>query len=114
MRIVITTLAFGMRIQIPDIDLVIHWGPSDNILMYWQEVGRRARDGRPNKTKLCLPPYVLADTNISSNMRQFCQSGKCLRKVILKTLQLEGISEVKLIQYVGIQCCTYCNDLTNK
>ena len=61
MRIVITTVAFGMRIQIPDIDLVIHWGPSDIILMYWQEVGRRARDGRPGKTKFCLPPYVLAD-----------------------------------------------------
>ena len=85
MRIVITTVAFGMGIQIPDIDLVIHWGPSDNSLMYWHEVGRCARD-----------VYLVT----------------CLRKVILKTLQIEGIpdSEIDSVCGGGNQCCTYCND----
>ncbi len=36
----------GMGIKVEDIDMVFHWDPSKNILAYWQEVGRCARDGR--------------------------------------------------------------------
>ena len=44
-EILICTVAFGMGVNIPNVDMVIHWGlPSSS--QYWQEVGRCARDGR--------------------------------------------------------------------
>ena len=39
-------LAFAMGIDIDDIANVIHWGPTDDILDYWQDVNRCGRDGR--------------------------------------------------------------------
>lgn len=39
LRVVISTIAFRMGMDVPDIVYVLHWGPSENILMYWQEVG---------------------------------------------------------------------------
>ena len=40
------TLAFGMGIDIHDIANVIHWGPTDIVLDYWQGVGPYGHDGR--------------------------------------------------------------------
>ncbi len=54
LRSVIATAAFGMGIQVEDIDLVLHWAPSKNILAYWQEVGRCGRDGRQAETYLYI------------------------------------------------------------
>lgn len=45
-QVVISTVAFGMGINIPDVDIVVHWGLPISCLSYWQEVGRCARDSR--------------------------------------------------------------------
>ena len=45
-RCVVSTIAFGMGVQINDIDTVIHWGASKSLLSFWQEIGRGGRDGR--------------------------------------------------------------------
>ena len=39
-RVLVSTIAFGMGVSIPDIRKVVHWGASKTILSYWQEVGR--------------------------------------------------------------------------
>ena len=44
-RVLFTTIAFGMGINIPDIQRVIHYGPSKDIEEYVQESGRGGRDG---------------------------------------------------------------------
>ena len=36
-RVLFSTIVFGMGVQIPDVDVVIHYGLPDNILTYWQE-----------------------------------------------------------------------------
>lgn len=51
-RCLIASAAFGMGVDIPDIELVIHWGASSSVLNYWLEVGRCARDGRSGKAVL--------------------------------------------------------------
>ncbi len=43
----ITTTAFGMGVDIPDIRLVVHWLHSHTVEDYAQEFGRAGRDGRP-------------------------------------------------------------------
>jgi superfamily II DNA helicase RecQ len=55
-RVVICTIAFGMGINIPDIDLVIHWGACNSIMDYWQEVGMASRDGRRAKALYFVTP----------------------------------------------------------
>lgn len=42
--IMLATKAFGMGIDIPDIDIVIHFAPTGNVADYIQEIGRAARD----------------------------------------------------------------------
>ena len=45
-RVLVATVAFGMGIDLPDVDVIIHWGVEGTALSYWQELGRCARDGR--------------------------------------------------------------------
>ncbi|TDQ32147.1 helicase-related protein [Aureibacillus halotolerans] len=43
-KVMLATKAFGMGIDIPDIDTVIHFAPTGNVCDYVQEIGRAARD----------------------------------------------------------------------
>ncbi len=43
-NIMLATKAFGMGIDIPDIDVVYHYAPTGNVCDYIQEIGRCARD----------------------------------------------------------------------
>ena len=45
LRIVISTVAFGMGIDCPDARLVVHLGAPSDIETYVQQVGRAGRDG---------------------------------------------------------------------
>ena len=54
-RILISTVAFGMGVQINDIRTVVHWGPPSSTLAYWHEVDRCARDGCSGCAKMLLP-----------------------------------------------------------
>jgi superfamily II DNA helicase RecQ len=37
-RCLVTTIAFGLGIDIPDVRRVIHFGPPNSCMDYWQEV----------------------------------------------------------------------------
>ena len=45
LRMIIATAAFGMEIDYPDIDQIIHWGSPDTIEQYAQEIDRAGREG---------------------------------------------------------------------
>ncbi len=57
--IMLATKAFGMGVDIPDIDVVYHFAPTGNVCDYIQEIGRAARI--PSVTGLAQFDYLPKD-----------------------------------------------------
>jgi len=46
LRVLVSTVAFGKGLKIPDSRLIMYWGKVSPLMTYWQEVGRARRDGK--------------------------------------------------------------------
>ncbi|MEP6589622.1 MAG: ATP-dependent DNA helicase RecQ [Gemmatimonadota bacterium] len=56
LRVMTATCAFGMGIDKPDIELVVHWNLPSTPESYYQEAGRAGRDGREARCVLLFHP----------------------------------------------------------
>ena len=100
----ICTSAFGMGVDIPNIDTVIHLVPPRSVAEYAQHIGRAGRDGNaavavmlfhPGNIAKCFSLWV-ADKNVQTmnqnfrdvqNMMSFIYSSQCRRKFVRKILE---------------------------
>ena len=92
-------------------EYVIHWGPSQNVLQYWQEVGRAGRDGRSATAVMYLPKRSLHKKRVEREMVDLasCSRDVCLRKAILSSLQTPAVTEDEIESCCGKhRCCSHC------
>lgn len=106
-RVLFTTIAFGMGIQIDDVDVVVHWGISQTSLCYWQEVGRCARDGRQGFALTYAFPTSL--NTCKDNLKTIIDSKVCHRQTVLSQFKL---TDMPLDEISTNKCelkCVQCN-----
>lgn len=104
-RILFSTVAFGMGVDIPDIHRVIHYGPPGDIESYFQESGRAGRDGKHARALLYLYPGSLLGY-VDKSMKAYCnlELGKCRRKELLKYFPGNVLADC------AIDPCHFCCD----
>lgn len=94
-QVLISTVAFGMGINISDVDIVIHWGLPTTSLSYWQEIGRCARDGRQGYA-ICYA-FKRSVTKCQEDELKTCVKLKtCIRYSVLDQFLLDGMSKAAL------------------
>jgi len=68
---IIATAAFGMGVDYPDINQIIHWGSPSTIKQYAQEVGRAGRGGQ----KACaILMHGQLHRNTELPMKHYCEN----------------------------------------
>jgi len=108
-RCLISTIAFGMGVSIPDIRYVMHWGPPSTILDYWQEAGRCSRDGEDGSVIMYFPPYSMMKERVDKELIDIVKGGGCFRLAILRALLLPGHTDDELSACCGGErCCSVC------
>jgi len=99
------TVALGMWIDIPDIDVVTHVGCPKYVISYWQEAGRCARDWRKG---LSLILYDNLSASLKTTEKAIAGMVKtpenlCFRRQVLQTFEITGEN-----QNAQLSCCEGC------
>lgn len=103
-NIVFATNAFGMGIDIPDIDVVVHFMIPESVEQYYQEVGRAARNGQTANAYL-----LYSNKNIDVKRRYFIDQSfpgeEKLRKTFDKISNRTGYCTLPYFEDEEIQEC---------
>jgi ATP-dependent DNA helicase RecQ len=119
-RCLIATVALGMGIDIPDIDIIVHIGCPKSIIQYWQEAGRCARDGRQGLSLIIYDNFTASLKTTNRDIADIVRNinNLCFRKQILNALSVSGQQELNTSVCKGCQitpcgcpsckCCAVC------
>lgn len=102
-RILISTVAFGMGVNCKGVRRIVHFGPSKSVEMYIQECGRAGRDGLPS---ICVLLFNgLLSVHCEKEMKQYSQLEECRRKWLMHHFGVDGKSS----KFHNLhECCDIC------
>ncbi|XP_060562077.1 ATP-dependent DNA helicase RecQ-like [Ruditapes philippinarum] len=100
-RLVISSIALGMGADLRHISRIIHAGPPTTMEAYVQEVGRAGREDMQAQAILFYNSSDLGVKHIRAEMKNYCQTKKCLREVINEFFGFS--TEIK-----PLNCCSVC------
>jgi ATP-dependent DNA helicase RecQ len=108
LRIIITTIALGMGVDMRDIEAVYHWGVPSNVLQYWQEVGRAGRTGKAAKAVMyAYGPSIPRAQKTMRDMIAAVKSKTCIRQAVMNNLKL---NDHVITLEENPRCCSICSD----
>ncbi|XP_030830112.1 ATP-dependent RNA helicase DBP8-like [Strongylocentrotus purpuratus] len=92
-RVIVTTLALSLGVDVPDVEIVVNWGV-ESALSYWQEVGRCARNLDKGLAILYAYKRSLHQTN-DSTMKEMVNEENCARDTILGIFKIPGTPDLE-------------------
>lgn len=82
LRVIFCTSAFGLEVNVPDIDMIITWGAPRSVEEFMQEFGRGGRDGRSSMSVLYYHGIDISKTATDNKMRAYATSDTCRRMIL--------------------------------
>ncbi|XP_028414616.1 ATP-dependent DNA helicase Q-like 1 [Dendronephthya gigantea] len=102
-RVLISSIAFGMGVNCKQVRRVVHFGPSKSIESYIQECGRAGRDGVQST---CMLLYNgLLSVHCDNDMKHYLNHEGCLREKLL--IHFGYKVDHKNFQFLH-NCCSNC------
>ena len=99
-RVVISTVAFGMGIDVSNIRTIIHFGSCEDVEAYVQAIGRAGRDGLQANALI----FTRKNRHASKQMLNYCANeSKCRRNVLFEDYEFSTCTIPKLCL-----CCDVC------
>ena len=109
LRVVCATNAFGMGIDRPDVEAVIHYAIPGSVEAYYQEIGRSGRDGRPATATLLWDYADVATRKFLIDSPRRDKPGRPIFEVdpaeVARRKELEHKKLERMIAYAETQEC---------
>ena len=107
LKIVVATSTFGMGLEAPDVEIIIHYGPLNSMEEYIQESGRFGRD---NRRALAILYHTGTDFSgfkkVNDDITSYCRNAsKCRRQVIMQTFDPSCTAKKPAPVHL---CCDIC------
>jgi ATP-dependent DNA helicase RecQ len=109
LRVVCATNAFGMGIDRPDVEAVVHYAIPGSVEAYYQEIGRAGRDGRPAIATLLWDPADIATREFLIESPRSPKYGRPPMAVdpaeVARRKEMERLKLQRMIAYAGTPDC---------